>query len=143
MKSGKKTTNRINPPPLENQVEVGLDLAIQRFITSILFSLVLPLLPIAIELSEIGAVREKTLVLTGSFYAISFGLVSGELVLFSIFLIAGLAQILMLSFPNNLEIQIEDGHISFYVILGTFLTHTFDRFIRHVIHKEPIIRFKT
>jgi len=125
-----------------SKLEFQLSKGKQDYYTCIILHMVLPLLPIGLEyLARGGTVAVTSLTLMASFYAISIGLSSKDIVLFafSILLCVIFSALFgMVSVPNSsgpLSLtKIKIFAIGSMVVM--FVAHAAERYRRHVIKEE-------
>lgn len=111
------------------------------YFACILLHLVLPLLPIALELLNSGKVSSNTLTLMASFYAISIGLSSYSRTQFAIGIIVCIIFAFifgMISQGNKLALSLPMINVfASGTLLAIFIFHAIERYNRHVIDCEP------
>ena len=114
----------------------------QSFFLSIIFSMVLPLLPLLLELLQTEVMSGKSLTLYASIYSVSIGaqtrskLIFGIAIMGSIFFASlfGLAAGVTLSYTDYRFLAI------IYIILLS-LIHCSERWNRHLFEKKPFLQF--
>jgi hypothetical protein len=110
----------------------------QSFFCSLLFTILFPLFPLWIELTSVNSNLNSTLVISGVMLVIGIGVSSETFLQFVLSLIIGVCNSLIYGFSdpqkNNLMILL--------ISCGTMIAwHIIERFIRHVIKKQPFFDF--
>ena len=114
----------------------------ENFFLSILLHLLLPLLPLVLELWETQTVSDQTVTLAASMYTITIGLSSRNIALFG--LAIPLSIILAVAFgfaASEGKSLTGSGVIAIAVIMLVFGLHACERYNRHIADSRPFLRF--
>lgn len=127
----------------------------QQLLLSILFQIVLPLIPLMIEQICTGKITQQSSTITAAIYTITTGISSKQVWQFGLSVVSSLVFsalfgfvifIAQPQFADNPEILLAQKNvvIKFSPFLGIALMsllHGFERFNRHVADKEPYWHF--
>jgi len=122
----------------------GFSKAWDTFLMSLIFALILPLVPLGIERWITGALGAGSLVSAAAIYVVAIGVTSRSRGIFAlsilggVFLSAGYGVALSLE-PGSRIAQIETA--SWASIGLVFLLHGLERYQRHVVLLEPFLEF--
>lgn len=112
----------------------------QHFVSSIAVVLVLPVLPILLELGFTGKIRPETLLLTGAIYPVSIIAASETLGLLGL---AGVISVVQAAAYGRAVEGIGSPTplwaigLSIVSIVGVFLIHALERYTKHVVNGKP------
>ena len=115
----------------------------QDFFTSVLLTLCVPLLPLALEWFLSSNVSSRSLVLAAAMYVLAKGLISKHKIIFTCSVIAGLILAFLSGLCHVEHYQLPDGVRGFAMscIALTFILHLSERFEVHMVHGEPFFKF--
>ena len=120
----------------------GISQSYQDYLLSILYHLLLPLLPLIIEYWITSNVKESTLMLVASLYAVSIGASSRNRLLFGISILSGILFAVAFGVLSTGTIQLSYCKIFAYVsIFSTFIVHALERYNMHIIEGLSYWRF--
>lgn len=116
----------------------------ENFFVSIIFILILPLLPIFIEWYKNGNVNGASLALSASMYTISIGITSRSRLIFALTIFASIIYAIIygstLNIPN--EIYPKDTFTASTLgIIFTFIVHAIERYNKHIADRTPFWEF--
>jgi hypothetical protein len=131
-----KTKARTNPTRIP-----GLSNSWQNWLLSVLFHMLLPLLPILLELIFTNAISEQSITLAASMYTIEIGVSSRNRAIFGITIILSIIYAAIFGFVAGAHTVEISKSFSFIGILSVFVMHLLERINRHVIEKEPFLEF--
>ena len=120
----------------------GVPTHVQEYIVCLILHLLLPLMPLGIEYWVSKTVSDKSSTLTATMYCIAIGTSSRSRLIFG----ASIVIAIFLSVAYGLCMK-ETGHpegsstLAFVAIIFIFITHSFERWNRHVADKEPFWEF--
>jgi hypothetical protein len=115
----------------------------QNYVASIVFRLVLPLMPLAIAGVYDHDILARALIVTASMYAITQGMATKNLAIFAINFVTGLFMIALYGSVDARRSAFSlVSLMPFVAIFGTMLMHLFERYYRHMVDHEPIFLFK-
>ena len=113
----------------------------QHFIFSVFVQLLLPLMPILVELAITGKVSEQTFAISAAMYSISIGVTTNNLALLgaSIFVAMAYSAIFGYIVSGNSP-QFPVPSVSMFTIALFMLMHGIERFKRHVGDGELFLK---
>ena len=115
---------------------------VSNFLACVLLHLLLPLLPVLIELLLREGVGTATLTLTAALYSMSIGLSSKNVAMFALCVLVGLIFATLFG-----SVALRDGpdtlvRVASIASIGVvFLIHALERFNRHVVDCAPFFEF--
>src|SRR5277367_6083227 len=114
----------------------------QNFFLCVILHLLLPLLPLGIELWQSGQITAKSATIAAAMYAISIGNSSRSRLIFGLGIVISLlfsaAYGIVIASANPLP---KSAPASFWAIGCMLLFHEIERYNRHVIEKAPFWEF--
>lgn len=119
----------------------GLPVYWENFGISILLHLLLPLLPLLIELLQNGVVGKTSLVLAASMYTISIGVSSRSRLMFAFTVLASIFYASLYGLVSGQSSTTIAEPASIIGILATFVVHAGERYNRHVADRTPFWEF--
>ncbi len=115
----------------------------QNYLTCILLQMILPFLPITFELWQTSTVSEKSLTLATSMYSISIGISSRNKFLFSLTLFISLLFGMAFGLLSTQSQPLPNCKIFAIIgIVGVFISHSVERYFRHIKDKSPFLEFE-
>jgi hypothetical protein len=115
---------------------------VQQFIMCLIFRLGWPGLPLSLELWITGNISAKSIALTGYMYGFSLGVGSRNLLLLLISLATGSLCGIFFGMASGQGLSTTPFRIMIGIIVGMFILHLTDRFIRHLVNREPFLEFE-
>ena len=120
----------------------GIPKSIQDYLLSILYHLILPLLPLIIEYWLTSQVKESSLMLVSSLYSVSIGASSRNRLLFGISILIGILFAVAFGVISSGTAQLPHCKVLGYVcIFSIFSVHAFERYNMHIIEGLSYWRF--
>jgi len=115
----------------------------ENYLLCLLFHMLLPLLPLALELWQIGNVSEKSLTLAASMYSIAIGVSSRSQLFFGITIVISIILAVAYGIASGPQQPLpRSGTFAFGSICTVFILHTLERYNRHIVDKLPFLEFK-
>jgi hypothetical protein len=116
---------------------------VQNFVACLLLRQLLPLAPLFVAYIYEGTITAKAITLTASMYAVSQGVASKNLAVFSINLVTGLLTAAAYGAvdPASKALPLYKS-VPFLTIVATIIMHAFERYYRHIVDHEPFFSFK-
>jgi hypothetical protein len=111
----------------------------QNFLLSLVFRMLLPLLPIAVELAMKGSVSEQSGTLAASMYSLALGISSRSRLFFGIAI--ALSIVYSVAFGIAITQQAKPGQHALWAIGAIFALHACERYNRHVCDRSPFLEF--
>lgn len=112
----------------------------QHYFGCIILHLFLPVLPLVLELIISNKISDASITLAVAIYAVSTGLASQNLAIFSMSLIISLIYTFLYganAYALKYETELLGSLYANYILVAIFLTHSIERFKRHIIDKAP------
>lgn len=117
----------------------------QEYCLCILLHLLLPLLPLAVELLFSQTISDKSLTLAAAMYAITIAISSQNKLFFGV----GVVMTILLSVAGG-WLHHQGTHLTSFLRLGAFgciiivfILHALERYNRHVVDRTPFLCFPT
>ncbi len=122
----------------------------QFFFASIIFHLVLPLMPLIFEMNYTGYISERSLTMIASIYAFTIAVSSRNVITLAIGIIIGFlnagnygSTIKVINEVQTLPGRFDFLSLSaFWLILIIFIIHSTERYARHVLENEEFVLLK-
>lgn len=123
----------------------GLPRYFQDYILCILLHMMLPLLPIGLQMLWQGSVDGKTLLLTAAMYMIAIGISSRNVASFGLSLVGSIAYAasygVAVSTRGTPGWLLNTAWIGWVGIAAVFIMHLLERYNRHVVDRVPFFEF--
>ena len=120
----------------------GIPKSCQDYLLSILYHLILPLLPLIIEYWITAEVKESSLMLVASLYSVSIGASSRNRLLFGISILIGILFAVAFGVLSSGTAQLPHCKVFGYVcIISIFCIHALERYNMHIIEGLSYWRF--
>jgi hypothetical protein len=126
----------------------------QHYILCLMFHILLPLLPIGIELFTTGYLKASTLTIIASMYAISIGTSSKSPLEFGFCMVGSIIFAIMFGVNSSNETLLGDGNVatqlsiwnnsktsSVIFMIIVVVIHCMARYNRHIVFKQPFWEF--
>jgi hypothetical protein len=134
------------PEPIARKKIPGLPKVWQEFLFCVILHMLLPLLPLLLELWQAGAVTGKELSLAASMYAVSIGVSSRNKAIFAlgVFISIAFASAYGFQSPTSGGVPLRGGiYIACISILLILITHCCERYNMHVVDGVPFWEFQS
>jgi hypothetical protein len=120
----------------------NLPIYVENYLLCILFHMLLPLLPVGLELWLTNSVTDTSLTLCASMYAIAIGISSRSRLLFGASIVISILYAIDfgLTVGNHSALP---GTRKFVIwgIIAVFFLHALERYNRHVVDRTPFWEF--
>jgi len=114
-----------------------------NYISCIILHMLLPLLPLLLELWLTGTISVKSIPLAASMYTISIGISSQIKSQFVFTIIVSLLCTFAYGIAASQQSPLRlNNELSFIGIVAVFIWHLIERFERHIINRTPFLEFK-
>ena len=121
----------------------GVPEHVEQYGLCILFHLLLPLLPLGIELAALGHVEPKTLLLFLAIYPLGIGVSSRSSLMLGFTIVIGIWYSIFFGMSaGSLQLRPEILLIGYLCIIAVIGIHSCERYNRHVIARELFWHFR-
>lgn len=135
-----RSTQKAKPKPIPGLSDEGAD-----FITCILMHMLLPLLPLLIEVWKTkGSPTEATLAISASMYSIAIGMSSRNKAIFALCVFVSILFSIVFGMLSGEVADLPFVQLSSIItMLFVFITHACERYNRHVVECVPFWDFSS
>jgi hypothetical protein len=113
----------------------------EYFLLSMMFVLILPLLPLFMELFATREIKPDSMAMAIAMYAVGIGVTSRSQVVFGSCLLTGIIFAVVYGVAVKSPSVAPSGRICWFTIGLVFLIHGIERFQRHVQQRTPFLEF--
>ncbi len=114
----------------------------ENYFLCVLFHMLLPLLPLALELWQTATISEKSMTLAASMYSIGIGVSSRSKLMFGLTVIASLVFAIAYGIASGQQQPLSgSGTSALWSICAFFILHALERYNRHVVDQLPFLEF--
>ena len=114
---------------------------VEYFLLSLMLVLILPLLPLSLELIATGEIKPESLTMAIAMYALAIGVTSQSQVVFGACLIIGVIFAVEYGIAVKTPASAPSHMVCAGTILWVFVLHAVERFQRHVQRRSPFLEF--
>ncbi len=129
------------PPAAAPKPILGISKPWEYFVISILFSLVLPLLPLPIEFYITHGIKPESMTMAIAIYAVSIGVTSRSQVIFGVCVLVGVVFAVAYGVSVKAPDQSPATWVSWAIVGLVFIMHGIERYQRHVQQRTPFLEF--
>jgi hypothetical protein len=114
----------------------------EYFLLSVMLALMLPLLPLFMELFATGDIKPDSMAIAIAMYAVGIGVTSRSQVVFGACLLTGIIFAVAYGVAVKNPSVAPSERVCWATIGSVFVVHGVERFQRHVQQRSPFLEFK-